>query len=111
MYKPIREFSAENILNVAMLHHLAHKDTLEVSPTPSPQPPSPPAQHTRSRSSQPEPPQSTQHATSKPQYTYDQTSVPRDTHEAFIQQTMVNIKMLHLLENMSRQLSRQHQML
>ena len=65
MYKPVLELSAENILNVVMLRHLKYKDTLEVSPTPSPQPSSPPARHTRSCSSQPEPPQSTQPATSK----------------------------------------------
>ena len=74
MYKPVRELSAENIISVAMLRHLSHKDTLDVSPTPTP-PPSPPApspaQNTKSHISQPDPHPSPQPATSKPQYCYD----------------------------------------
>ena len=113
MYQPVRELSADTILSVAMLRHLKHKNTLEVSPSPSPEP-SPPTLRLHSKSShstQPEPQlQSTQPATSKGQPTYDQLPVPHDIQQALIQQTAVNVKILELLEEINLQIALHHRM-
>ena len=88
-----------------MLRHLKHKDTLAVSPTPSPEPSPPKLRHsTKPESRSPQP------ATPKSPPTYENLPYPQDIQQALFQQTAVNVKILQLLEEVSLRIAHHHRM-